>query len=291
VWGEIARRDPHALVLLGDTPYIDSTDLQVQRRRYGEFLAHPSVRPCLSFTATYATWDDHDYATNDAFGAVAGRDASRRAFVENHALGSYGDGREGVYTRFRRGPIEVFVLDTRSFADGEPSKFAADQRSLLGSRQLGWLQRGLLESTATFKVLACGMVWNGAVRSGKKDCWASWQAERDGLWRWLGERKVGGVVLVGGDLHVCRLVLHPTKALCGYDLPECVTSPLAAEVIPANAGPIEGAQFDAAVPSTYLLLDATVGEGIAQLVVRFCSGADGTELHGQVFRAVDLQGR
>src|SRR5687768_10818925 len=39
VWRRMASLEPQALVLLGDTPYIDSTDLAVQRRRYGEFWA------------------------------------------------------------------------------------------------------------------------------------------------------------------------------------------------------------------------------------------------------------
>ena len=39
VWRRISALDPHAVVLLGDTPYIDSTALDVQRTRYREFAA------------------------------------------------------------------------------------------------------------------------------------------------------------------------------------------------------------------------------------------------------------
>jgi alkaline phosphatase D len=287
VWAQIYRSTPDALVLLGDTPYIDSTRLAVQRDRYAGFFAATPVRQCLAMVSTYATWDDHDYATNDRFGDVDGRENSRQAFVENHALGSYGDGKEGIYTKFRRGPVEVFLLDTRWFADTEPCPFAKDRRSLLGSRQLGWLQRNLLESTAPFKVLACGMVWNGAVRPGKTDCWGNWLHERDGLLRWIGERKIAGVVLVGGDLHVTRLIRHPTKALCGYDVPECITSPLAQDVIPANAGKIDGLLFDAAIPATFLLLDAELTDVGPRLLARFRDTAD-ADLHVEVFRLADL---
>ena len=47
VWLQMQAADPHAVVLLGDTPYIDSTDLRVQRRRYAEFAAVPDFRRLL----------------------------------------------------------------------------------------------------------------------------------------------------------------------------------------------------------------------------------------------------
>ncbi|MBI5849483.1 MAG: alkaline phosphatase family protein [Planctomycetes bacterium] len=287
VFGQIVRASPDALVLLGDTPYVESTFLDVQRKRYAAFVAHPSIAACLRVVPTYATWDDHDYATNDRFGDVDGRERSRKAFAENHALDSYGDGEQGIYTRFRRGPIEVFVLDTRWFADEEPCPFEPGKRSLLGARQIGWLQDGLRRSDAAFKVLACGMVWNGAVRPQKLDCWGHWPHERDAILRWLGDAKIGGVVLVGGDLHVTRLIRHGTKSLCGYDVLECVTSPLAQDVIPANAGKTDGVLFDAQPASTFLLLDADRTDSGAQLVLRFVDGA-GEELFAHACTLAEL---
>lgn len=38
VWSAIALRDPDGLVLLGDTPYVDTTDLAVARRKQRRFL-------------------------------------------------------------------------------------------------------------------------------------------------------------------------------------------------------------------------------------------------------------
>ena len=102
---------------------------------------------------------------------------------------------------------------------------------------------------------------------------------RDGLLRWLGERRITGVVLVGGDLHVTRLIRHPTKALCGYDVLEYITSPIAQDVIPANAGKTDGVLFDAAVPATFLMLEGMPVPGAGPcLRARFRDGA-GEDLH------------
>jgi alkaline phosphatase D len=288
IWGQILARAPHALVLLGDTPYIDSGTVEARRRRHREFFAFAPVAATLRAVPTWATWDDHDYALNDAFGAVAGSETARPVFVDYHAHAGHGDGERGIWTSFRRGPVEVFVLDTRSGADSGPSPLAPGERTLLGGAQLAWLQRGLRASTAPFRVLACGMVWNAGVRTGKQDCWGNWSGERDALLRWLGTERIGGVVLLGGDVHRSRVIVHPVRALAGYDVPEFVTSPLAHNVIEANAVAVPGLVFDAGEPHSALLLDVDGTVGAAVLTARFVSG-DGREFHVRRFPLAELQ--
>lgn len=282
IWGRILARAPHALVLLGDTPYIDSGAIAVRQRRHREFFAFAPVAATLAAIPTWTTWDDHDYAANDQFGAVAAAATARAVFVDYHAHAGYGDGTDGIWTSFRRGPIEVFVLDTRSFADRGDSVLAPGQRTLLGQQQIEWLQRGLRASSAPVKVLACGMVWNDGVRPSKRDCWGNWQPERDALFAWLGAQDVDGVVLVSGDVHRSRVILHPTRALLGYDLPEFVTSPLAQNVLESNAVPTAGLVFDAGEAHSCLFLDAVRTDQGPVLRAVFQAG-DGREFHRREF--------
>lgn len=288
IWGQILARSPQALVLLGDTPYIDNGTVAGRRQRFRAFYAFPPVRAAMQSIPTWATWDDHDYALNDTFGATKGSETARQVFCEYHAHPVYGDGQQGIYTSFRRGPIEVFVLDARSFADRETSPLAAGERSLLGAAQIAWLQQGLLASTAPFKVLACGMIWNEAVRPGKADSWGNWLPERNGLLRWLGERSIGGVVLVGGDVHRTRVVLHPSAALAGYDVPELITSPLAQNVIAVNKVDVAGLEFDAGEPMTCLFLSA-LGLGDDAVLLACFQAADGREFHSRRFPLATLR--
>ena len=278
IWGRVLARAPHALVLLGDTPYIDSTQTEVRRRRHREWFEFPPVAAMLATIPTWTTWDDHDYAANDQFGAVPGAASARAVFVDYHAHASHGDGTHGIWTRFRRGPIEVFLLDTRTAADQGESPLAPGERTLLGKAQLDWLQQGLRTSTAPCKVLACGMVWNEGVRPNKQDCWGHWLPERDGLFRWLGAQRIDGVVLVSGDVHRSRVIVHPTAAVVGYDVPEFVTSPLAQNVLESNAVPVPGLQFDAGEPQSCLFLEvaATAAGGLLRAVFQ---AGDGREFH------------
>lgn len=288
IWGQLLARAPQALVLLGDTPYIDDGTIEGRRRRHRAFYGFPPVRAALAAVPTWATWDDHDYAANDQFGAVKGSETARQVFREYHAQPLPSAGR-GIWTSFRRGPLEVFVLDTRSCADDGPSALAPGERTLLGADQIAWLQRGLAGSTAPFKVLACGMVWNGGVRPHKDDCWGHWLPERDALWRWIGRNAVTGVVLVGGDVHRTRVIVHPTRDLCGYEVPELITSPLAQNVIAANEVPVPGLQFDAGEPHSALLLSATAGSAPALRAV-FVAG-DGREFCVREYPLAELRRR
>ena len=281
IWDRIRAAKPHALALLGDTPYIDSGDVDARRRRHHDFFDVPAIAATLRQVPTWTTWDDHDYALNDQFGDVKAAATARAVFVDYHAHASYGDGARGVWTSFRQGPIEVFLLDPRSCADTGPSPLAPQARTALGDAQIAWLQRGLRASTAPVKVLASGMVWNGGVRPGKKDCWGNWVEERDALFRWLGQERIEGVVLVSGDVHRSRVIVHPTRALAGYDLPEFVTSPLAGNVLDENNVPVPGLRFDAGEPHSCLLLAVTSSPDDAdggRLRATFQAG-DGREFH------------
>jgi len=282
VWSRVRESKPSAIVLIGDTPYIDTTDLEVQRRRYREFFAQPQMAETLRGIPFYATWDDHDYAGNDLFGDIPGREHSRQAFLEYHPPGEYGENGHGIYSKFRRSSTEVFLLDTRWFADIEPSPFDATKKSLLGAAQWAWLQKGLTESTAKFKLLVCGLVWNGAVRGGKKDCWGNWPHEREALFAWIGAKKIGGVTLIGGDVHRSRALRHPTKAVAGYDIVELITSPLANTIIDTNDVADPAVIFDQGVEQSFLCLTPEKTPAGETLHAAFIDGV------GQTFARVPL---
>ena len=278
VWRRMSALDPHAVVLLGDTPYIDSTALDVQRTRYGEFAAVPDFADLLRSRSLYATWDDHDFGQNDTDGQLAGKANSRRAFIEHHANPSYGDGNEGIYTKFRRGGVEVFLLDTRYFAGTEPSPVSAGQPTLLGRQQWEWLRQELRASTAPFKLLASGMIWNGAVRPGKPDHWESYPHEREALFRFIGQEKIPGVVLVGGDIHRTRVLRHETTETAGYPLMELITSPIHESVIDAANAPHPGLVHDSGEPHSFLLISVDTTVTPSTLVAQFQNAA-GRELY------------
>jgi alkaline phosphatase D len=292
VWRWMLGQVPDLVVLLGDTPYIDSTDLAQQRARYASFYEQPELAELLRHVPFAGTWDDHDYASNDRFGAVEGRENARRAFLENHGGGAWGANGQGIFTKRRVGDMELFLLDTRWFADTEASPFDAARRTLLGAAQWRWLQQELLASTAPFKILCSGMIWNEATRPGKVDHWGHWAHERDALFEWLGRKRIFGVLLVGGDIHRTRVVRHATRETVGYDVLELITSPLANTVIETANASHPGLVFDAGVEMSYVELrafaDASGGLGAQhEIRARFVDAA-GAEMHALARSLSDL---
>ena len=221
----------------------------------------------------YGIWDDHDFGRNDTDGNLEGKENSRDAFIEHYtplANETFGNGQEGVYTSFVLGNVEVFLLDTRYFAATEPSPFDADKPTLLGNDQWRWLVNGLEDSQADFKILCCGMIWNGAVRPGKQDHWATYPHEYDALMQFISEEKIDGIVLVGGDIHRSRCIVHNTAATAGYDITELITSPMHHRIIETANQPHDGLQFDAGAPHSFLLLETgTNDQGQPTLTARF----------------------
>ena len=282
VWRRMRLLDPHAVVLLGDTPYIDSVDVAVLRERHAAFAAVPDYRKLFRGRSMYATWDDHDFGRNDTDGNLKGKEHSRQVFAEFRVNPSYGDGKTGIYSSFRRGPVEVFMLDTRYFAGTEASPFDKDRPSLLGKRQWKWLKRGLKSSKATFKVLACGMIWNRGVRPGKLDHWGTYPHERAALFEFIGDEDISGVVLVGGDIHRTRILRHSSVESAGYKIPEFITSPIHSGVI--NNAKVDHPDLvrDFGRPNSFLLLTAQSTQRVRTLKAEF------VDKDGQVFFSSQL---
>ena len=290
IWTRMADECPDGVVMLGDTPYIDNTQLSALRWAYRRFAMNAPLAAALQRIPFWATWDDHDFGLNAADGRLPGKENSRRAFAEYRPMPSVGENGIGAYSSFRRGPVEVFLLDTRWFARTEPSWSDPTRDSLLGRQQWAWLQRGLRASTAPFKILACGMIWSEKGGSTETDAWGSYAYERDALFRWLGENRISGVVLVGGDIHVSRLLRFPTRAAVGYDLTEFITSPMHDRLIPDANRPDPKLVASAVEPWVFLKLtvDST---GTEPVLVGELMNRDGKRFFRQELKAGELKRR
>ncbi|MEM0925637.1 MAG: alkaline phosphatase D family protein, partial [Planctomycetota bacterium] len=122
---------------------------------------------------------------------------------------------------YRRAPFgrlaDLMVLDTRQYRTDQPN---GDRRSplndqalnpkssMLGIEQKNWLYRSLINSKATWNVLAqqvmMGMVGLPSDDGQPKysmDQWPGYAAERMELMRFMAERRVPNPVVLTGDIH------------------------------------------------------------------------------------------
>jgi alkaline phosphatase D len=268
LWRQMHDHGTQGLVLLGDTPYIDSTDLNIARQKHREFLQVTELAELTRNTPTWGTWDDHDFGKNDSDGTLPGKENSRQAFGEYRANASFGHADEGIYTKFRYGAIEVFVLDTRWFARTEPSPVDPDKPTLLGARQWAWLQQSLKESTAPFKIIACGMIWDDKENS-ESDDWGTYTHERTALFDFLGANDISGAVLIGGDIHCSRLLQYKTEEQVGYPIRQCIVSPIHDSTIPSLNVAHPDLIHGAAIPHVWLRVEADTKKSPATLEAKW----------------------
>lgn len=119
-------------------------------------------------------WDDHEVTNNWSDGKDLSADArytekraalltarGARAFLEYAPMRAGPDAAERIYRRIAYGPhLDVFALDMRSYRGPNThnrQEAPGPETAFLGAEQVRWLLRGLLASTATWKVIAADM--------------------------------------------------------------------------------------------------------------------------------------
>ncbi len=268
VWERIGALGVDQLILGGDTPYIDVIDLATSRLKHRAFLDTPFMTSLIRGTPAVGTWDDHDFGLNNGNGVNAAdrRENTRRAFVEYRAHDQFGTGVEGVYHKIDLGVMEIFLLDPRWWSQTGPSPVDPSKKTCFGPEQWTWIQQALEASRAPFKVLTMGQIWVDKKNSENDDMFTYWY-ERDALYDFIRSKSIPGVVLMGGDIHVSRHLIHRQRI--GYDLHDFVTSPAHTGVIPSLDVIHPNLEWSSQEPRQFMTLTADTRANPPVLTARF----------------------
>ncbi len=201
------------------------------RVRYSQYKSDPLLKAAHAHCPWLVTPDDHEVDNNYANDISEEKDVDPATLLARRANG-YQAYYEMMPLRRRsipRGPdmrvyrkasygrlAEILVLDTRQYRTDQPNndkdsdlnEAAMDPRNtLMGAEQSGWLRASLLESAATWNLLAqqvmMGMVdvFPGSERKYSMDQWPSAAHERIELVKFLAERQVPNPIVITGDIH------------------------------------------------------------------------------------------
>ena len=226
MWRRIASYDVPLLLLLGDNVYIDRPERpSLQRYCYYRRQSRPEFRTLTAETSIAAVWDDHDFGDNDSEGGPAPFEPEWKVeawqvFRQNWNNADYGGGedRPGVWHEVSIADVDIFMLDSRYYRTSED----AESPSMLGPTQKQWLFDRLRASTATFRLIASPVPFPDGAKPGawpwRSDTWEGYPDEREELFSFLEEERIGGVVLLAGDRH--RADVWRIERDEGYDLYE-----------------------------------------------------------------------
>ncbi|MBW4700207.1 MAG: alkaline phosphatase [Aphanocapsa lilacina HA4352-LM1] len=209
--------------------------LEDYRNRHALYKTDPALQQVHALFPWIVTWDDHEVENNyanlvaEASSQQAGDPeafAQRRAngyqaYYEHMPLAAFSIPRGPdlqLYRRVTFGDLAQFnVLDTRQFRTDQPCGDELKPRceeafdpaaTLTGSRQEGWLFKGLASSPATWNVLVQQVIFaqfdfdpTPESELFNLDQWDGYVAARGRVTDFLQQRKIANPVVLTGDIH------------------------------------------------------------------------------------------
>lgn len=243
---QMAQDDLDLVIHLGDYIYEGSgvdkrvrkhhgaeiTSLNDYRARHAQYRADPLLHKMHAVCPWLVTWDDHEFDNNCANDISEEQEVHPVEFLIRRA-NAYQAYYEAMPLRaqslptgsdmqlYRRAPfgrlVDFLVLDTRQYRTDQPNgdgraplnQSALDPtNTLLGTTQRNWLSAQLIQSPATWNVLAqqvmMGMVSRSSVDDQpaySMDQWPGYAYERMQLVKFLEERRIANPIVLTGDIH------------------------------------------------------------------------------------------
>lgn len=145
-----------------------------------------------------AITDNHDLGPNEFDKNMPTIGKMREIFMDwwpNPEYLSTPEG-QGLYSSYKYKDVEYFLTDNRSYRDNTQQHFGPDQ--------LDWLKQGLLNSTATFKVIVSGTPVFYPI-GGRN---FSVSTQHDELFDFIQENKINGVLALSADIHEQKFMLR-----------------------------------------------------------------------------------
>ena len=241
VFEAMAAEQPDLALFVGDNSYFivgdgdwstsgpigdwNSDELMIDRHM--QTRTNPYLQNLLRSIPSYAVWDDHDYGPNNSDREFAGKETALRVFKAVWANPGYGTpSTPGVFSRFRRGPADIFLMDDRYHkyaSTPEHPDVPPEEAAIWGEGQLEWLCNELKRSTAPVKIIANGTQVISKNPRGEGHFNEAPQ-ELAKLREFLREHEIGGVVFLSGDRHYTEVMRLEQDG--APDLIEFTSSPI-----------------------------------------------------------------
>lgn len=201
------------MLFLGDFIYIDvpyrfGTDSETYRAAYRRIYSSPDWPAVANSLPWIHVWDDHEIANDWDRNTSGVFPASLDAYLSYHVSVNPPPVRLGeTYFAFAQGPVQFFLLDTRTYRSPNNDNATDVDKTMLGKQQLAdlllWLQtpppRGV-----KWKIVGSSVPFTKNWRYGDKDTWGKHLIERqiilESMWTAVDAYGIG-VVVLSGDRH------------------------------------------------------------------------------------------
>lgn len=254
IWQSIAATKSGVFLAIGDNVYGDTgyrgdADLGSFQAAYRQQAAYPEFQAFMVAQPVLATWDDHDFGTNDSGGSFFAKEWSETLFENFWNSSAEVRARPGVYDSVAVGPVgqrvQIIILDTRFFRSDLTEKPYSEERyplgsylpnsnpsaQVLGDAQWRWLEVELAKPADLRIVVSSIQVLTDAHDF---ESWENFPIQREKLYQMLAGRTASGIVLLSGDRHSGG-VYTDTPAALGEQVWELTSSSLNLAFVSADA--------------------------------------------------------
>ena len=205
LWQDMQRTNPDLFIWGGDVIYADWENSYNMFSSYQKQSANNDYVQFKSKTPIIGTWDDHDYAWDNADGSVISKKTSQKLFLDflEEPAGSLRRLQEGIYTSYEINStqdkkIKIILLDNRYF------KNLDSNYSLLGKPQWDWLENELSHSKADMHIIMAGLPMFSPLIPYTEE-WAEHPAEQNRMLSLVKKYNPKGVLFLSGDKHFAAI--------------------------------------------------------------------------------------
>jgi alkaline phosphatase D len=212
---------PDFFIGAGDIVYYDkgpsfAVTLPAMRKKWHEQFRFPRLVEFFGRTPAYWMKDDHDFRFNDSDLSGAKKplpDLGIVTFREQVPIHPQGDLQTPTYRTHRLNrDVQLWFTEGRDYRS--PNR-APDgpEKSLWGREQREWLQRTLLESDATWKIIVTPTPMVGPDDASKRDNHTNprgFRHEGEAFFAWLNAQSITNVLTFTGDRHWQFHSIHPS---------------------------------------------------------------------------------
>lgn len=277
IWERLRKARPDFLIMSGDVVYVDSFAF-VERKKATEqdlwqrYIDSLNRLPVYHFTRLIpilASWDDHDFGTNDGDREFAAKDPALRvfkAFFGGRDLpGTFENGPGGVATRFTGFGQNFVLMDNRYFRQANKEQKKQETFGHWGEKQHQWMIKGVQNSTNPTWIVNGNQIFNGKQLDFKEAMEANHPANYARLIEDL-KKTTPAVAFISGDIHFSEVMRIPAERL-GFETYELTSSAMHSYSGDGWENPLRlpGAST---IEFNYLLVTSEVQNGALKIDVR-----------------------
>ncbi len=220
----LLKHAPQFICSTGDNVYFDTPEdpraqtIPELRRKYHEQWVQPRFKDLFAEVPFYWHVDDHDYRIDDGDNTgdhLPSVEDAQKLMREQLPYGKLGDRDVKTYRTFRvNKDLQIWLTENRIYRSPNAME-DGPEKTIWGQEQRAWLQRTLVESDATFKLLITPNPMVGPDDARKFDNHANvggFEFERDQFFKFVTENGLNkqGFFVICGDRHWQYHSRHPS---------------------------------------------------------------------------------